>query len=91
MKTDWKNVCERAVKTFVEAFIPALTAALAGADLTDMDTLPRVLVALAISAAATGISAVWNGVIEPLLKGKTEEKVETAIDHEDGDEENPTE
>ena len=63
-----KNVLERALKTFVEAFIPTMVAALAGADFTDLEALPRVLVAIAISAAATGISAVWNGIVDPWLK-----------------------
>jgi len=63
-----KQVLERAIKTFVEAFIPAIVTALAAADYTDIDTLPRVLIAVLLSAAATGISAVWNGILEPMLK-----------------------
>jgi len=65
-----KELIERALKTFVEAFIPTLAAAIGAADVTNLETLPRVLAAVAISAAATGISAVWNGVIEPILKGE---------------------
>jgi len=57
------NIAERAFKTFFEAFIPAIVAALAAADYTDLDTLPRVMAAILISAAATGISAVWNGIV----------------------------
>ena len=68
-----KQIVERALKTFVEAFIPTFAAALAAADYTDMETLPRVLIAIAISAAATGISAVWNGIIDPLLKAEPQE------------------
>lgn len=61
------QVFERAMKTFVEAFIPSLVTALAAADYTDLDTLPRVMIAVILSAVATGISAVWNGIIEPML------------------------
>jgi hypothetical protein len=69
MKTvDWKDVLVRAVKTFVEAVLAFGVAELSGKDIF---VLTRDMWgALAISAAAAGISAVWNGVIEPLVKTK---------------------
>lgn len=63
---DWKDVAVRAIKTFAEAFL-----AFVGAELTGMDIFALgkdVWCAVGISAAAAGISAVWNGVIYPLLK-----------------------
>lgn len=62
---DWKDVAFRAIKTFAEAFL-----AFMGAELTGMDIFSLgkdVWCAVGISAAAAGISAVWNGVIEPML------------------------
>lgn len=79
-----KNVLERALKTFVEAFIPAIVAALAAADYTDLEMLPRIMTAILISAAATGISAVWNGIIDPLLKRETGATIEISEDDDDG-------
>lgn len=62
-----KNVLERAFKTFAEAFIAYVVAHIAVGDLfTDGGT--KVLLALLVSAGAAGLSAVWNGVIQPLLK-----------------------
>lgn len=63
---NWKDVAVRAVKTFAEAFIACVGAELAGMDLFAIDK--SVWCAVGLSAAAAGISAVWNGVIEPLLK-----------------------
>ena len=82
MKTR-KEIIERALKTFVEAFIPTFIAALAAADYTNVEILPRILVSILISAAATGISAVWNALVDPWLKGETGEKIEEIIDEEE--------
>jgi len=60
-----KDVCIRALKTFLEAAAAFVTAEIAGAELFEMDG--RVWGAIGISAIAAGLSAVWNGVIEPLL------------------------
>lgn len=65
MSVNWKDVSVRAIKTFAEAFL-----AFMGAELTGMDIFALgkdVWCAVGISAAAAGISAVWNGVIEPML------------------------
>lgn len=63
---DWKDVIIRAAKTFAEAFIAFVGAEMAGADIFAVGR--DVWVAVGISAAAAGISAVWNGMIEPALK-----------------------
>lgn len=63
---NWKDVAVRAAKTFAEAFLALLGAELTGMDIFSMDK--GTWCAVGISAAAAGISAVWNGVIEPLLK-----------------------
>jgi len=66
MSVDWKDVAIRAVKTFAEAAIAFAGAELAGMDLFVMDK--SIWCAMGISAVAAGISAVWNGMIEPALK-----------------------
>ena len=63
---DWKDVFVRAFKTFMEAFIAFAGAERAGLDLFAISK--DAWAAVGISAAAAGISAVWNGMIEPLLK-----------------------
>lgn len=66
MNVNWKDVAVRALKTFVEAFVAFLGAELAGMDLFAIDK--GMWAAVGLSAAAAGISAVWNGMIEPVLK-----------------------
>lgn len=63
---DWKDVFVRALKTFAEAVIAFLGAELAGVDIFHADK--SVWCALGISAAAAGVSAVWNAMIEPAVK-----------------------
>lgn len=63
---NWKDVFIRAFKTFAEAFIAFVGAELAGLDLSAIDK--GMWCAVGLSAAAAGISAVWNGMIEPALK-----------------------
>ena len=63
---NWKDVMIRAIKTFVEAFIACAGAELAGMDLFAIDK--GMWCAVGISAAAAGISAVWNGMIAPVVK-----------------------
>ena len=66
MTINWKDVATRAIKTFVEAFIACAGAELAGMDIFAIDK--GMWCAVGLSAAAAGISAVWNGMIEPALK-----------------------
>lgn len=74
-----KNIIERCLKTFVETAIAYAIPNLAGIDLFNGDNLKTVLVGVGISACATGLSAVWNGIISPLLDSKKEVKFEDII------------
>ena len=69
---DWKDVFVRALKTFMEAFVTFVGAELAGVDIFHADK--SMWCALALSAAAAGVSAVWNGVVEPAVKPMLPEK-----------------
>lgn len=66
MKCDYRDVAIRAAKTFVEAVIAFVMAEIAGTELFEMDA--GMWAAIAISAAAAGVSAVWNGVLEPMIR-----------------------
>ena len=69
---NWKDVAVRALKTFAEAFVAFVMAEVSGAELFMMDK--GMWIAVGISAAAAGISAVWNGMIEPAVKPLLPEK-----------------
>ncbi len=61
---NYKDIASRALKTFLQAFVPVLIAAFQVADLTDWDNLKTIAYSALISAFAAGISAVWNLVLE---------------------------
>lgn len=65
-----KQLWERVFKTFLEAALASLLAnyTVLTAALEDMTALRRALLCVGIGAVAAGISAVWNGVLEPLWK-----------------------
>lgn len=63
---NWKDVAVRAAKTFVEGVVAFATMELAGMDLFSIDK--GMWAAVGVSAVAAGISAVWNGMIEPVVK-----------------------
>lgn len=64
MKTNWKDVGIRALKTFIQSFVGALiTLFVAGDGAGEAFTTTAVIAALAAS-----VSAVWNGVINPALE-----------------------
>lgn len=63
---NWKDVAIRAIKTFVQTAVSTFIAGLSGIDLFAAEE--GFWLALAISAGAAGISAVWNGLIEPAVK-----------------------
>lgn len=71
-KDKLKDILIRALKTFVQAFLSAISVdALLG--VTDLDTLKKVLISIFIAATAAGISAVWNftkELIDARLAGK---------------------
>ena len=66
MNVNWKDVAVRAFKTFVEAAVAFAGAELAGLDLFAIDK--GMWYAVCLSAAAAGVSAIWNGMVEPAIK-----------------------
>ena len=71
MKEKINDVATRAFKTFWQAMIAYLAATfgsqLAGVDVFDASAMKNVLISLLIGALSAGLSAAWNGVIQPLL------------------------
>lgn len=58
-----KDIVIRALKTFVQAFLSAISVdSLLG--VTDLDTLKRIGISMLIAGTAAGISAVWNTVTQ---------------------------
>lgn len=68
-KYNWKDIGNRAIKTFIQAFIASV-----GANLTVLseaignDNLKGVIISIGIGAVAAGVSAVWNIVISPMVQ-----------------------
>ncbi len=57
-----KDIIIRAAKTFVQAFLSAISVdALLG--VTDFDALKRIGLSMLIAGSAAGISAVWNAAL----------------------------
>ena len=67
---DWKDVLIRAGKTFAQTALSYLITNLAGVDFFGGDATEAFWIGLALSAGAAGLSAVWNGVIGPVLQIK---------------------
>lgn len=61
MKKRWY---QRALRTFVQAFVSALAITLSTTDLTDLNRLKSILLSATLSAGAAGISAVMNWLDE---------------------------
>ena len=69
---NWKDVLIRALKTFVQAAASCLIASLSGVDFTAGGKAQTFWIGLVLSACAAGISAAWNGILQPVLTaGKT--------------------
>lgn len=66
MSVNWKDVLIRSVKTFAETAFAFLVAELAGVEVFAVEK--GMWISIALSAGAAGIAAVWNGVVEPVLK-----------------------
>ena len=64
---DWKDVGVRAGKTFLQAAVAYLIAALGNADIFGGNVGKAFWVGLLMSTLAAGASAAWNGVIKPAL------------------------
>lgn len=64
MKEKIKDICIRAIKTFIQGFLGALAITLPSTDLTDIALVKSIL----IGAIAGGISAVMNLIIKILNK-----------------------
>lgn len=58
-----KDIAVRALKTFVQAFLSAISVDML-LGVTDMDTLKRIGISMLIAGTAAGISAVWNSALE---------------------------
>ena len=67
-----KDVAIRAMKTFWQSGIAYLVATfstqMSGADVFNLHDVQSVFGGLLIGALAAGISASWNGVIQPILE-----------------------
>lgn len=64
-KQKMKDVAIRALKTFAQAFISAISIdALFG--VTDLDMLKKIGISMLIAGTAAGISAVWNWALKML-------------------------
>lgn len=62
------DIAERAVKTFLQAFLSSISVdVLLGA--TDFDAFKKVGLSMLVAAVAAGISAVWNGTVKTLGNG----------------------
>ncbi len=62
------DVAERAVKTFLQAFLSSISVdVLLG--VTDFDALRKVGLSMLVAALAAGISAAWNGTVRTLSQG----------------------
>ena len=71
-----KDVLIRALKTFWQAvvayFATSFGTQIAGIDVFNFDALKNVVIGLIVGSVAAGLSAAWNGVIQPALdKHKT--------------------
>ena len=66
-----KDVAIRSFKTFWQSGIAYLVATfstqMAGVDVLDFESMKSVVGGLLIGALAAGISASWNGVVQPML------------------------
>ena len=66
-----KDVAIRALQTFwqsaVAYFVAAFSTQMSGVDAFDIEAMKSVVGGLLIGALAAGLSASWNGVVEPIL------------------------
>ena len=70
VSVDYRDVAVRAFKTFMQTAVSVLIAEINGADLFEAGR--GFWMGVVLSAGAAGVSAVWNGVIEPVMKRWTD-------------------
>ena len=73
---NWKDVSNRAVKTFFQAAVAYVLAALGNADIFAGNLGKTFWVGLLVSTLSAGASAAWNGVIKPALAAWKEKLAE---------------
>ena len=62
-----KDIAIRALKTFVQAFLSAISVdALLG--VTDFDAFRKIGLSMLVAGTAAGISAVWNSLVSIKIK-----------------------
>lgn len=64
---DWHDVFVRAGKTFIQAAVAYILAALGNADIFGADVGKAFWIGLLVSTLSAGASAAWNGVLKPAL------------------------
>lgn len=66
-----KDILIRALKTFWQAVVAYLATSfgtqIAGIDVFNFNALKNVAIGLIVGSVAAGLSAAWNGVIQPAL------------------------
>lgn len=62
------DIAERAVKTFLQAFVSSISVDLL-IGVTDFDAFRKVGLSMLVAALAAGISAAWNGTVGTLTQG----------------------
>ena len=72
-----KDVAVRSAKTFWQSAIAYLIATfstqMSGVDVFDLHDIQSVFGSLLIGALAAGLSATWNGVVQPILEKRRDE------------------
>ena len=72
-----KDVAVRSMKTFWQSaaayLIATFSTQMSGVDVCDFHDIQSVFGGLMVGALAAGLSATWNGVIQPMLKGRSVE------------------
>lgn len=64
---NWKDTLTRALKTFWQAALAYLIAAVTGVNFFDGEKDKTFWVGIGVAALAAGLSAAYNGVIKPLF------------------------
>lgn len=73
-----KDLISRVIKTFVEAAIGyvAVNVGAVALDFDEPDVMMHALACVFVSAVAAGVSAVWNGIIEPMVKRENKNEID---------------